>query len=116
MMDQLGDRRCSFCFKSQHEVAKFIAGTGVFICDNCVVLCAGIVRDEGIPSESRLEPEPKAPITDDKMRCGFCRKSTHEVKTLVAANGANICNECVDVCEEIIAWQGRKPRAGEEHP
>ena len=111
-----GHRLCSFCFKSQHEVTKFIAGTGIFICDNCVVLCAGIVREEDPPSRSRLEAAPCALVVDHKMRCGFCHKPTHQVKTLVAANGANICNECVDVCEEIIAGQPRKPRAGEEHP
>ena len=31
---------CSFCLKSQHEVAKLIAGPGaIYICDACVGLC-----------------------------------------------------------------------------
>ncbi len=31
---------CSFCLKSQHEVAKLVAGpAGVYICDECVALC-----------------------------------------------------------------------------
>jgi ATP-dependent Clp protease ATP-binding subunit ClpX len=31
---------CSFCLKSQHEIAKLIAGPGqIFICDECVALC-----------------------------------------------------------------------------
>jgi hypothetical protein len=35
---------CSFCFKSQHEVMKLIAGPGsIFICDECVELCNEIV-------------------------------------------------------------------------
>lgn len=37
---------CSFCGKSQHEVRKLIAGPTVFICDECVNLCADIIRDE----------------------------------------------------------------------
>ena len=36
---------CSFCGKSQHEVRKLIAGPSVFICDECILLCADIVRD-----------------------------------------------------------------------
>jgi len=36
---------CSFCGKSQHEVRKLIAGPTVFICDECVELCNGIIRD-----------------------------------------------------------------------
>ena len=37
---------CSFCGKSQHEVKKLIAGPSVFICDECIDLCADIVQDE----------------------------------------------------------------------
>lgn len=37
---------CSFCGKSQNEVAKLIAGPSVFICDECVDLCADIVRED----------------------------------------------------------------------
>ena len=37
---------CSFCGKSQHEVKKLIAGPSVFICDECVDLCTGIVEPD----------------------------------------------------------------------
>ena len=37
---------CSFCGKTQHEVAKLIAGPDVFICDECVELCDDIVTDQ----------------------------------------------------------------------
>jgi ATP-dependent protease Clp ATPase subunit len=37
---------CSFCGKSQHEVRKLIAGPTVFICDECVTLCTGIITEE----------------------------------------------------------------------
>jgi ATP-dependent Clp protease ATP-binding subunit ClpA len=33
---------CSFCGKSHEEVAKLIAGPGVFICDECITLCVSI--------------------------------------------------------------------------
>jgi hypothetical protein len=36
---------CSFCDKSQHEVAKLIAGPNVFICDECTDICVEIVLD-----------------------------------------------------------------------
>jgi hypothetical protein len=36
---------CSFCGKSQHEVKRLIAGPAVFICDECVDLCHGIVHE-----------------------------------------------------------------------
>ena len=34
---------CSFCGKSQHEVKKLIAGPTVFICVECIELCADII-------------------------------------------------------------------------
>lgn len=41
------DLRCSFCGKSQDEVRKLIAGpNGVYICNECVDICMGIVEEE----------------------------------------------------------------------
>jgi len=34
---------CSFCGKSKAEVKKLIAGPGVFICDQCVTVCQGVL-------------------------------------------------------------------------
>jgi hypothetical protein len=39
---------CSFCGKSQHQVRKLIAGPTVFICDDCVGLCNGVIEDEKV--------------------------------------------------------------------
>lgn len=36
---------CSFCGKSQHEIAQLIAGPTSFICDECVELCVDIVNE-----------------------------------------------------------------------
>jgi len=37
---------CSFCGKSHAEVRKLIAGPGVYICDNCINVCKGILDKE----------------------------------------------------------------------
>jgi len=34
---------CSFCLKPNNEVAKLVAGPGVYICDECVDLCRQII-------------------------------------------------------------------------
>ena len=44
--DPAGTLYCSFCGKSQHDVAKLIAGPTVFICNECVGLCDVILEDE----------------------------------------------------------------------
>lgn len=39
----------------------------------------------------------------ETLYCSFCGKSQHEVKKLIAGPAVFICNECVDLCSEIIA-------------
>jgi ATP-dependent Clp protease ATP-binding subunit ClpX len=36
------------------------------------------------------------------LRCSFCNKSQSEVKKLIAGHGVYICNECVEICNEIL--------------
>lgn len=43
------------------------------------------------------------PDTDPDTRCSFCFKSHDQVGTLVAGAGVYICNECVDLCQQVIA-------------
>jgi ATP-dependent Clp protease ATP-binding subunit ClpX len=40
--------------------------------------------------------------SDDTLRCSFCGKSQNEVKKLIAGPTVYICNECIDICNEII--------------
>ena len=44
--DNEGILRCSFCNKPQNKVKKLIAGDGVYICDECIEVCAEIVEEE----------------------------------------------------------------------
>ncbi len=45
-----------------------------------------------------------------KLRCSFCGKSQSEVKKLIAGPGVYICNECIELCNEILHedTKGRK--------
>ena len=57
-----GFPRCSFCAKRQEEVRKLIAGPGVYICDDCIVLCKNIIDkewDENQRKRSSLFRVPK---------------------------------------------------------
>lgn len=38
--------KCSFCSKSQNDVKKLVAGPSVYICNECVDLCHGIIKEE----------------------------------------------------------------------
>ena len=45
----------------------------------------------------------KKETSDDQLRCSFCNKSQREVKKLIAGPTVFICDECVDICLDIIA-------------
>ncbi len=46
---------------------------------------------------------PKKESGDETLRCSFCNKSQREVKKLIAGPTVFICDECVDICLDIIA-------------
>ncbi|WP_436966858.1 ATP-dependent Clp protease ATP-binding subunit ClpX [Staphylococcus xylosus] len=45
--------KCSFCGKDQDQVKKLVAGSGVYICNECIELCSEIVEEE----LAQAEPE-----------------------------------------------------------
>ena len=51
----------------------------------------------------------------DKIRCSFCGRSQEQVRKLIAGpNGAFICDECVDICTEIIEEEMEEDEDREE--
>lgn len=44
--EDMNKLRCSFCGKPQEQVKKLIAGPNVYICDECIELCADIIDEE----------------------------------------------------------------------
>jgi len=58
--DEKDNLSCSFCGKTQDQVRKLVAGQGVYICDECVELCAEIVEEEvGLDEHFELKDVPK---------------------------------------------------------
>ena len=45
---------------------------------------------------------PKAPGGSEQLLCSFCGKSQRQVKKLIAGPQVYICDECIDLCNEII--------------
>jgi ATP-dependent Clp protease ATP-binding subunit ClpX len=39
---------------------------------------------------------------EELLCCSFCGKSQNDVKKLIAGPGVYVCNECIDICNEII--------------
>lgn len=48
----------------------------------------------------------------DLLKCSFCGKSQKQVKKLIAGPGVYICDECIELCNEIIAEETSQDSAG----
>ena len=46
--------------------------------------------------------EEKGNSEDKLLFCSFCGKNQNEVRKLIAGPSVYICNECVDLCNDII--------------
>ena len=53
--------KCSFCGKDQDQVKKLVAGSGVYICNECIELCSEIVEEELAQSTSEEFTELPTP-------------------------------------------------------
>jgi ATP-dependent Clp protease ATP-binding subunit ClpX len=78
---------CSFCGKTQAEVRKLIAGPGVYICDNCVILCKNVLDRELQVQNQKRQPKftvPK-PAAIKRHLDLYCIGQEHAKKTLAVA-------------------------------
>ena len=50
----------------------------------------------------------------DLLKCSFCGKSQKQVRKLIAGPGVYICDECIDLCNEIIRDELPAASAGRE--
>jgi len=78
---------CSFCGKSHAEVKKLIAGPGVYICDNCIILCKSVL-DKELSAESRKTAAQFSPPKPQEIKAHLdrhCVGQNHAKKTLAVA-------------------------------
>jgi ATP-dependent Clp protease ATP-binding subunit ClpX len=78
---------CSFCGKSHAEVKKLIAGPGVYICDNCVILCKSVLDKElSAPAKKpKLKLNIPKPAEIKRQLDRQCIGQEHAKKTLAVA-------------------------------
>jgi ATP-dependent Clp protease ATP-binding subunit ClpX len=78
---------CSFCGKSHAEVRKLLSGPGVYICDNCVILCKNLLDVELAAQARNQKKKLKAPKPAD-IRAELertCIGQEHAKRTLSVA-------------------------------
>ena len=53
-------------------------------------------------------PEKKGSSDDKTLHCSFCGKNQHEVRKLIAGPSVFICDECIDLCNDIILEESQE--------
>jgi ClpX C4-type zinc finger len=89
--------RCSFCGRLHTEVAKLIAGPGIYICAGCVQLCAEILAQD-TPAEPLTLPEWSS-MSDDELlqRIPFIAASAANIE-------AGLRDRVVELRERGVSW------------
>lgn len=59
--------------------------------------------------------ENKTPAPEKMLYCSFCGKSQNEVKKLIAGPSVYICDECIDLCNDIIRDELLSPEFNQEN-
>ena len=54
--------------------------------------------------------------SEKHLRCSFCGKSKESVKKFISGPSVYICNECVSLCNEILAEEEEKEAASAPTP
>jgi ATP-dependent protease Clp ATPase subunit len=102
-----------------------VAGTGVFICLDCVSGCGGAAarrgeskvatfHPRGLVPPSSVETPPEHPHIELPF-CSFCVRTEDQVPYLIAGYVARICQDCLRLCSDIIDEE-REKRAEREAP
>ena len=106
---------CSFCGAEKAKARRLIAGPGVLICDRCVDLADEVVAEGGQRS-NEVTLLVVLDLGSPKVRCSFCGKRRDQASAMVLAPlrpsvgkyakrdpGVRICNDCLRLCDEILA-------------
>jgi len=86
--------RCSFCNKSQLDVAKLIAGPRVYICSECVDICNDILAEGGVVP---LRKPPTPPSEGSQpILCALCKMSVPLDLAMTVQGRGWVCRVCVN--------------------
>lgn len=95
------DLLCSFCGLVKKQARTLVAGPGVYICGECVMVASEVVATGRPAGHKRTTFEP---IDEGSGRkCSFCRKAGKRVGPMAARVDFAICGPCLKLCKDIVA-------------
>lgn len=94
---------CSFCGARREDVEAVIGGRlNVYICDQCVGRAQAVIAEPGGTASTPIATIQQVSDEARAEECTFCGKPRHRVAAMASAGDMRICDECLDLCEEIL--------------
>jgi ATP-dependent protease Clp ATPase subunit len=100
---------CSFCGKTQKQVKKLIAGPSVYICDGCTRRAQAVIAKPGRTTKTATATIEQVGAETAAEKCSFCGKHRYQVVRMASAGDARICDECLELCREIVTEELQEP-------
>ena len=94
---------CSFCGMSQKQVKVLIGGSHAYVCDECVGRAHAVISEPGRTAGTAIATIGQVRDKAGAKQCSFCGKGRHRVAAMASAGDVRICNECLDLCDEIVS-------------
>jgi ATP-dependent protease Clp ATPase subunit len=101
---------CSFCGNDQKRVKKLIVGPDARICDRCIDRVHPVLAAAGATASTPIATIRAVGDEIQDRRCSFCGKGRYQVEAMAAAGDVRICNECLDLCDEIVSEEPSTPQ------
>jgi hypothetical protein len=92
------------------QITRRVIGVGII---GGALIALGTYLRRPFASETNGRP-PAMTTQTETLRCSFCKKDQNEVKKLIAGPEVFICDECVEVCNDIIADDPRLNPAADD--
>lgn len=92
---------CSFCRKTQRQVRKLIAGSHVYICDECVELCNDILQEEWESEQvpDHAPPSNQSTIFKHSASCSLFHLPAAVGELLPILERGFLCAACVQAVQ-----------------
>jgi len=95
---------CSFCGARREEVEAVIGGRlNVYICDRCVGRAHEVIAEPGRTASTPIATIQQVSDEAGAEECTFCGKLRHRVAAMASTGDMRICNECLELCDEILS-------------
>jgi hypothetical protein len=98
-------QRCSFCGRDPYQLRKLVAGPNVYICADCVEVCADIISDDR-GMEGALGCRASLIGSVVTARCPLCKTPSPASQLVTVPTRGAVCEACLREIAVVLRERG----------